>query len=189
MSSSAGVITSAFLGQWPLLIALCWVVSLYVYSRWLKRRLLVGNVVVSVATGLAFIFGGSVVGTLDRSLIPALFAFLINFAREIVKDVEDIEGDRKGKAHTLPIRYGVTYAKTFATIVLLVLIGLTLAASRWGYFVQRYLTAIVVVDVVLAALIVSLWRSRTSTNLRWVSAGLKVAMLSGLAALYWGSVA
>jgi geranylgeranylglycerol-phosphate geranylgeranyltransferase len=188
LSSSAGVIGSAFLGPWPLLIAVCWVISLYAYSRWLKRRALVGNLVVSGATGLAFVFGGAVVGTLDRSFMPALFAFLVNLAREVVKDVEDIEGDRKGNAHTLPIRFGVTSALSFATVVLLVLIGMTLGAYRWGLYSQRYLTAIAGVDVVLVALIVSLWRSQTATSLRRVNLGLKVAMLSGLVALYWGSV-
>jgi geranylgeranylglycerol-phosphate geranylgeranyltransferase len=189
MSSSAGVIGCAFLGPWPLAIALCWVASLYAYSRWLKRRVLVGNVVVSGATGLAFIFGGAVVGSLDRSWMPALFAFLVNLAREVVKDIEDIEGDRKGNAHTLPIRYGVTSALSLATAVLLVLIGLTLGAYRWGYYSQRYLVAIAVVDLLLVVLIILLWQSQTTTSLRRVSVGLKVAMLSGLAALYWGSVA
>ncbi len=90
-----------------MLIVIFAVVLLYYYSARLKRTIIAGNVVVGFMTGMAFIYGGTTVGHVERALIPAIFAFLINFARELVKDVEDIEGDKKEQAVTLPVKYGI----------------------------------------------------------------------------------
>ncbi|RMZ49780.1 prenyltransferase [Flavobacteriaceae bacterium PRS1] len=99
---------------------------LYVYTTSLKQTLLIGNIVVSVLVALSII----IVGLFD--LIPAitsenqqtqltifkilinyaLFAFMINLLREIIKDIEDFEGDTKANMRTLPIVIGKNKAKT-----------------------------------------------------------------------------
>jgi 4-hydroxybenzoate polyprenyltransferase len=99
---------------------------LYVYTTSLKQTLLIGNIVVSVLVALSII----IVGLFD--LIPAitsenkqtqltifkilinyaLFAFMINLLREIIKDIEDFEGDTKADMRTLPIVIGKNKAKT-----------------------------------------------------------------------------
>jgi len=104
---------------------------LYVYTTSLKQTFLIGNIVVSVLVALSII----IVGLFD--LIPAitsenqqtqlaifkilinyaLFAFMINLLREIIKDIEDFEGDTKAEMRTLPIVIGKNKAK----IVLFVL--------------------------------------------------------------------
>ncbi len=99
---------------------------LYVYTTSLKQTFLIGNIVVSVLVALSII----IVGLFD--LIPAitsenqqtqltifkilinyaLFAFMINLLREIIKDIEDFEGDTKADMRTLPIVIGKNKAKT-----------------------------------------------------------------------------
>lgn len=99
---------------------------LYVYTTSLKQTLLIGNIVVSVLVALSII----IVGLFD--LIPAitsenqqtqltifkilinyaLFAFMINLLREIIKDIEDFEGDTKADMRTLPIVIGKNKSKT-----------------------------------------------------------------------------
>ena len=49
----------------------------------------------------------------------AIFAFLLNLVREIVKDMEDIEGDRRANYNTFPIWAGTPFAKLFATAFVL----------------------------------------------------------------------
>lgn len=186
LSSSAGIIGSAFLGPGALGIALFWVLSLYFYGKRFKRTVLVGNVVVGVAAGLAFIFGGVVVGHVERSLWPALFAFLVNLAREVVKDVEDREGDARENARTLPVAYGVRPALAFATLTLLALIGATLVAYQFGVYGRRYLTVVAGVDILLLGVAVSLWKTTAPSHLRLMSTLLKVSMLGGLLAMYLG---
>lgn len=187
MSSSAGVILSAFLGPAQLFIALVWVISLYFYSKRFKRVVLIGNIIVSVATGLALLYGGLVVGNIERAFVPALFAFLVNFAREVVKDVEDMEGDAKGNAQTLPVKHGTKPALVLATVTLLMLIAATLAAFQFGLYNLRYLAVVALVDVALIIVILSMWRSSAPATMHKLSTVLKASMLLGMVAMYLGS--
>lgn len=186
LSSSAGVIISAFLGPSALGIALFWVLSLYFYGKRFKQTVLVGNFIVGIATGLAFVFGGVVVGHVERSLWPALFAFLVNLAREIVKDIEDREGDARGNARTLPVVYGVRPALVLATLTIMALIGATLAAYQLGVYNQRYLMVVAAVDIVLFGVAMSIWKSTAPSHLRRLNTLLKVSMLGGLVAISIG---
>ena len=77
-------------------------------------------------TGLAFIYGGFAADNPDAAVIPAVFAFLINLIREIVKDVQDIEGDSKLNYQTFPIRFGIDTSKRLVILISLVLILFTL---------------------------------------------------------------
>ncbi|MGH2567750.1 MAG: geranylgeranylglycerol-phosphate geranylgeranyltransferase [Bacteroidota bacterium] len=187
LCSSAGVVMSAFVGPVVLAIALFWVLSLYFYSRRFKKSALVGNLIIGLATGLAFVYGGAVVAQLERSFVPAMFAFLINLARELVKDVEDREGDAKGNARTLPVQYGVKPALVLATLTLLVLIGATLGAYQIGLYNRQYLAVVGLVDASLIVVIVLMWRNASPSNMHRLSTVLKVDMLVGLVAIYLGS--
>ena len=66
---------------------------------------------VAFLTGLVFIFGGVVVENPTAAIVPAIFAFLINLIREIVKDMEDVEGDNKAGVITFPIKFGFQKSK------------------------------------------------------------------------------
>ena len=185
--SSAGVLMSAFLGPYTLAIALGWVISLYFYSKRFKRSVLLGNLIVGLATGLAFIYGGFVAGNVERSVLPAVFAFLINVARELVKDVEDVKGDAHGEAGTLPVKHGLKPALVLATVTLLLLIGSTLAAYRWGAYNLQYLFLVALIDMSLIVVMISMWRNAAPANMRRLSTVLKIDMLLGLIAIYVGT--
>lgn len=187
LASSAGVLLSAYVGPLPFAIALFWIVSLYFYSRVLKRKVLIGNLAVGVVTALAFVYGALSVGGFERSLIPAFFAFLVNLARELVKDVQDIEGDRRGGARTLPVVYGVKPALGLATLVIVLLIMSTVVPYANGTYNVHYLVLVGVADLALTYVAVSLWRSRLPHRLERLSLVLKFTMVLGLAAIYIGS--
>ncbi|MBI3585923.1 MAG: UbiA family prenyltransferase, partial [Ignavibacteriales bacterium] len=57
LTSSIGALISAFLSPVTFAIALFWVVSLFFYSRLFKRKMLIGNILVAIMTGLAFVYG------------------------------------------------------------------------------------------------------------------------------------
>jgi len=84
---------------------------LFLYSKFLKRIPLAGNIVVAFLTGLVFIYGGIAVENPAAAIIPASFAFLINFIREIVKDIQDVKGDKNAGLKTFPIRFGYQKSK------------------------------------------------------------------------------
>jgi len=76
-------------------IALVNSLVLIAYSYSLQNKFLLGNISVSYLVGSTFLFGGAAAGNLVLPMLLFLLAFFSNLAREIVKDLEDIEGDRK----------------------------------------------------------------------------------------------
>jgi geranylgeranylglycerol-phosphate geranylgeranyltransferase len=185
--SSLAIIVNCFLSLDALGIVVFAVVLLYWYSARFKRTLVAGNLVVGVMTGMAFVYGAIVVGDLSRAFMPATFAFLVNVAREIVKDIEDIEGDKKEGALTLPVKYGVKPALWLASTTIVVLVVTTLAAYQLNLYSVVYLYLVLVVDFLLLGAMVWMWKDQTSPAMNRISNVLKVCMGVGLVALFLGS--
>jgi geranylgeranylglycerol-phosphate geranylgeranyltransferase len=183
---AAGV-ASAVIGPWTFLIAAGSIALLYYYSRSLKSMPLAGNVVVGGMTGMAFIFGGVAVGATDRALLPALFAFLVNLAREIVKDIEDRAGDSQHNASTFPIRFGVRPAQVITSASLIVLIAVTIYAYLLRHYDGPYLSIVLAADALLMYVAIAVWANDSPAHMRRLSNVLKATMVVGLAAIYFGS--
>ncbi len=116
---------------WLVLIAFFSVNLLYFYSAIFKRKFLSGNIIVAMMTAIvplyvflyAYLSDFSAVplfGNRDNiffadNFVPLLgycgFAFILNFIREIVKDMADVKGDLIIKSRTVPIRYGFKKTK------------------------------------------------------------------------------
>jgi geranylgeranylglycerol-phosphate geranylgeranyltransferase len=160
---------------------------LFLYSYRLKRIVLWGNISVSLATALAFIYGGIAVNRLSYALIPATFSLFYHLGREIIKDVEDIEGDRADKIKTLPIAYGEKLALYVATWIYVFLIILTLMPYIFNIFGMYYLVIVFfIVDLIIGYVLFSMWRNSESKNLSRLSMILKLNMFAGLLAIYVG---
>jgi geranylgeranylglycerol-phosphate geranylgeranyltransferase len=185
--SIIAIVLNFFLSTYALGIVVFAVVILYWYSAQLKRTIIIGNVVVGLMTGMAFIYGAVVVGNLTRAVMPATFAFLINIAREVIKDIEDMEGDRKGKAMTLPVRYGTSPALWMASVSIMLLIASTIAAYQLKMYTVLYLYPVLFVDVLLVTVMILMWKDPTPSAMSRLSNGLKVCMLIGLMAIFLGS--
>jgi len=182
-----GVTSSALINTETLIIALIFSVLLYLYSSTFKRRVLIGNFTVSLATAFAFIFGGAAVGHIENAFFPAIFAFLMHFGREIIKDMEDVKGDAKDGAQTLPIRFGNRVAQVLTTILLMALIVITQLPYILHIYGVWYLILVNLgVNTVLIFCIISMWKKPVRFNFRILSALLKADMLIGLAAIYAG---
>lgn len=166
-------------------VAICAAMFLFLYSYILKRLALIGNLVVSLLCGLVFIYGGMSVGKTSPTLIPAIFSFLFHLGREILKDVEDLEGDRKSGARTVPIWLGVRNSILFSTIIYIALIAMTPLPYLIGIYNLKYLISVIaVVDLPLTILFLYTWRS--NANYALVNTLLKVVMPLGLLSLYVG---
>ena len=97
---------------------------LYVYSRSFKKMMLIGNVLVAFMGGLAFVYGALAAGDARAGLFPALFAALFHFSRELIKDLQDVEGDRKYQAHTFAVRFGAENVVKMVAAVFVLLSGI-----------------------------------------------------------------
>jgi len=184
----AGILLGALIHLFGLLIALGASILLYLYSYRLKRLPLVGNLTVSGVSALAFIYGGVAVHRFRATLIPASFAFLFHLGREIIKDVEDMIGDRIQAARTLPLVWGTKPALLLTSVIFVLLIGVTLVPYFLGvYGLWYFVTVVIGVDLFLIYAIYSMWRDPSPRNLHRLSNLLKVDMLVGLLALYFGA--
>lgn len=176
-----------FLGAQAGFLAFAAIGGLVIYDVFLKRVPLAGNAAVSGISGLALIYGGAAAGKMQATLIPALFAFLIHLGREILKDVEDVEGDAAAGHGSLAVSWGVRPALAMVTGVFSSLILLTPVPFCIGVYSWRYLVlAICPVDIILVYAVVSMWRDRSRQNLLRLDRLVKVDMVFGLLALWVG---
>ncbi len=185
--SIVAIVLNFFLGPYALGIVVFAVVVLYWYSALFKRTIIIGNVVVALMTGMAFIYGAVVVGNVERAIVPAMFAFLVNVAREVIKDIEDIEGDRKEHAITLPVKYGTKPALWLASISIVLLIATTIAAYLFKVYTVFYLYPVLFVDILLLIVMIWMWKDQTPSTMNRLSNGLKLCMIVGLVAIFLGT--
>lgn len=114
------------------------VALLFLYSISLKKKVLSGNIVISSLTAWVILVvswcetsnllqPNLIASNTEKitriSFLYAGFAFVISLIREVVKDVEDIEGDRRYGCNTMPIAWGINVTKVFVAVWLVVLIS------------------------------------------------------------------
>jgi len=173
------------------LLAVGSAVLLWAYSARFKRTPGWGNLAVSVVLGLAIFYGGLVPasGNLIAVLIGALFAFLTTLAREGAKDIEDMEGDARFGARTLPLVWGVRpTARWVLAVILLTLFALPIPAVA-GFGAAFLGFVIPTACFLLASVWALLVAGASDTPEAWhrgagsASTWLKVAMVAGILAL------
>jgi len=180
-----GLVLALPLVTLPTLITLSAILCLIFYNTRGKWIPVVGNLVVSIISGLVFLFVGAVANNLKIMIFPFLFAFLFHLAREVVKDVQDFQGDLIGNPIkktnlTLPHLIGKRKALVFSQIVIGVLIAVTLLPYFWGIFGKLYLVAVIIgVDLPLIFIILLIHR----LDPRITSNFLKFDIIAGLFAL------
>tara|TARA_R110002012_G_scaffold256792_1_gene436988 strand:+ start:148 stop:1059 length:912 start_codon:yes stop_codon:yes gene_type:complete len=173
---------------------------LYVYSNTLKPIAIVGNLTVSLLVALSLL----IIGIFD--LMPAiteqnkafqktmfsvlidysLFAFFINFIRELVKDIEDINGDHNQNMKTLPIILGQSRtAKIGFGLCLIAIAGIMYYVSTYFYkhsFVILYMLILVIAPLIYCA--IKLFSAKQKKEFTQVSFILKLTMLTGICSMF-----
>jgi len=168
-------------------VAVVWTACLYLYSARLKTRFLLGNLMVSVVCASGFALGAWLAGRPAAAVAPMLLTFPFLLGREIVKDVEDLPGDRACGARTLAGRWG----ERRALAVALACFAVFAALVPWPYW-QRiygrdYLLMFGCGVIPLLGLAVALMlRDPSRGNLLRVNWILKLDMLLGVLGFYVG---
>ncbi|MBX2977157.1 MAG: geranylgeranylglycerol-phosphate geranylgeranyltransferase [Ignavibacteriaceae bacterium] len=165
------------------------VASIFIFfysSKW-KRLPLIGNVVVSSVTGFAFIYGGIVVGNILPTIFPALFAFMTTLIREIVKDIQDIEGDKARELKTFPISYGEKKSIKLINILTLILILMTTFPFFLSLYKIEFLVFVMmIVNPLLIRTVKMLSVAKTSNDFYKVSSLIKIVMILGIIGIILG---
>jgi len=182
----AGII-AIYLSPKLFIIVVFSILLLYLYSAYLKKIPLIGNITVALLTGLAFIYGGFAVANPAAAIVPAVFAFFINLIREIVKDIQDIEGDKKQKIITYPIKFGIEPAKKITVILIIILTAFTLYPFITEiYKIEYFIIVMALVNPVFIICLKNLLNKK-ETNVALTSNLLKLNMILGLIAIYFGN--
>lgn len=157
---------------------------LFFYSSDLKGMPLAGNILVAMLTAAVVFVSRK--GIEDASMLPfsefTVMAFLLNLSRELVKDVDDEEGDRAAGIGTFVVCYGSKKALQLSAMLLFLAFGaaLALAVFHPGGWMFRLHLILASLAILLQA--VTLLRSQTAGP---SSRNIKLLMLFGLLAVLW----
>lgn len=158
------------------IIALLSSLTMIWYAYNLKRMLIVGNLTISFLTGLCFVFGGIVVHQILLSIYLGFFAFLMTMAREIVKDMEDVKGDKAEGASTLPIRYGNAISSKLAAFFVIIASLASPLLYFIGIFTWLYLIILLPAILVFLYAAVRILKDQSVENTRNISKKIKMGM-------------
>ncbi len=176
------------------------VIALWFYSTTFKKKLLTGNILISLLTAWVVLVVGfaehykvmdnlNVYGGVDRSKLLRFtflysgFAFIISLVREVIKDIEDMEGDAKFGCKTMPVVWGVIVSKVFSSTWLVVLLATVIIVMIYMLQLHWWVPAIYCFIMVILPLLLILRKISTAQKIQdyhRISNMLKIVMLTGI---------
>ena len=188
--------------KWYLVLANIFCVALlWVYSTNFKRKLLSGNIIISLLTAwtilivffskvsLADAFG---VGEASQykffrlAILYAGFAFIISLIREAIKDMEDMEGDAKYGCKTMPIVWGLNATKVYVAVWLIVLIAVLIVVQvyilQFRWWLPIAYSAVTIITPLLIVLL-KLKKGVTAQHFHQLSSITKLIMFTGITSM------
>ena len=179
------------------------VVLLFFYSFYIKKIAVIGNIIISFCTSWLFVlvftfektsfvydsFWQAIIGIFNEIYLAILliyysvFAFTTTFIREIIKDIEDINGDFNAGMKTLPILLGIKRSRNIAIFCSLILFAILLLILKDLYVEDEFLLSIytlLLIIIPLGNFIYQLWNFETKREFSYASNYLKFIMLIGI---------
>lgn len=173
---------------------------LIVYSIALKKQLLTGNIAIAVLSAWVIVIlffstakyysaADGVAYGLDKTrlfrftIVYSVFAFITTLVREVIKDLEDMEGDARNGCRTMPVVWGINPSKVYTGVWIVVLEGLLLALQIYTLRFGWYLGVVYVLLALALPLVYLLRELRKATMVQQyhrLSTITKVIMLAGI---------
>mgnify|MGYP001361362368 CR=1 FL=1 len=159
---------------------------LLLYNIYFKHLPLIGNIIISLLLSSVFIFSELVfANTVNKLFIPSFFAFTISLIRELIKDLEDIEGDKRNGSRTLPILIGVKNTIMFLSFLVMTLYF----AGVYFYFIyslsiEYLLSIIILVEIPLILSLFLLINNPIKNTFTMVSKIIKCIIVGGVLVLF-----
>ncbi len=173
------------------------VILLFLYSISFKKKLLIGNVLISLLTAWVviiitwcearFFFRSETILNTPKiarlTMLYAGFAFIISLIREVVKDMEDVEGDRLYGCKTMPIAWGMNASKIFVSVWLTVLLLALFSVQFYVLQFHWWLSALWIILLIILPLFKifsGLFKAHTQADYHKLSSLIKLTMLTGI---------
>ena len=178
---------------------------LWFYSSSYKRLFMVGNLIIALLAGVTpMVVALTNVAVLQlryETILPyttlvhdiyawlggfALFAFLLTWIREIIKDLQDQMGDRELECHSMPVVWGERWTKVFVTglvVVTIAIIGhlwwhILPFPTTWTSLSTRYIALGVVTPLLCSVWL--LWSAKIPSDYKVCQQVVKFTMLIGM---------
>ncbi len=176
-----GIILGFFVSWWVLGINIIAAFLLWLYSNMLKRLPLWGNLSVSILTGLSvFIVYFLYSKNLQLILMYTVFAFFISLIREIVKDMEDIEGDENFGCKTLPIAVGSAATKKIIYGINIIFLVVVFMVTK---DLNIFLPFIITLSIILGFLCARIYTADKKQDYTNISTLAKFIMVIGISSM------
>jgi len=200
---AVGIGLAAYVNVIAMLIAVVNTLILIMYSTTFQHKVFIGNAVVAYLVASTFLFGGAVglgqninLGLLTLPLILMVLSGLSNFSREIVKDLEDLEGDRasflkriKNKVKGALERFGIGSAQSklsekayVATAITSLAIAIIISPLPYmlNILSLSYIIVLIPTDIAFALSIYTLANRNSKNRYSKTQKRIKIGMLLGL---------
>lgn len=185
-----GVISAALTGK-----VSCFLLAVFnsgllaYYATSLKRRGLIGNLSISYLVGSTLLFGGLAVGGFKTIGILAAMAGFSTAGRELIKDIEDMRGDRTSGLTSFPLKHGRKKAAILAIFFTILAIAFTPIPFWVGIFGRLYLLIVIISIIIFAIGIIAIGKGQSRDEASRASLLYKIAMGVGLIAFLVGALA
>jgi 4-hydroxybenzoate polyprenyltransferase len=176
---------------------------LWFYSTSFKKQVLVGNIIISLLTGwvvLVLYVSVNPIGLMpsDSTSFKVLsrvykfavlyggFAFIISLVREVIKDMEDIQGDAKYNCRTVPIVWGLPASKMFVAVWMIVLICSMVILQVYALQLSWWWSALYSIIFIITPLVTILRRlfpAVAPAQFHELSTLIKIVMLTGIVSM------
>lgn len=172
------------------------IILLFLYSRFLKRLPLIGNLTISLLVSLSifliYAFDNSVLNFKSDGLNSLfltiiifyylLFSFFSTLVRELIKDIEDVNGDNALKMKTIPVILGIKRTRNIVIGISFLILFFLFLVFKESFLSEEYeLSLIILIESILfLGLIYKLWNAQTKKEFHFLSNFMKVIMLVGI---------
>ena len=124
---------------------------LLLYSKSLKSLALIGNIVVSYLSASIFLVLALYINEYKVSLFFIVTSFFISLIRELIKDIEDVDGDKKYHLKTFPILFGVEKSLILfhiLTSIFIITLVYLLYYFKLNHYIQFFFVALIFIPLV-----------------------------------------
>jgi len=186
--SIACIITINFNDTTKSLIFFIIIPLIILYTPFFKRIPLLGNLIVSFILSMVFVITSTyLLGEIHRDILPPfIFSFFLMLIREIVKDIADLEGDKKFNIQTLPVKFGINTTLLFIYLftALLFISSVLIYCFYTSYQLFFLLNFSFFIYCPLIFYIYKLSKNKTSIYCIYLSKVLKLITIFGVIVIY-----
>jgi geranylgeranylglycerol-phosphate geranylgeranyltransferase len=126
----------------------------YAYDVKLKEFGVAGNVYIAASMAAPFLFGGVVAGLVGLPVVVlSAIAFVSGLAREIMKGIEDVEGDALRNVRTVARVKSISFASRISAVLFLTSVALSLLPLTLSEFMDlKYIIPVAITDAMLISI-------------------------------------